>query len=48
MTEVDVMLFVVAKTAMVGKSADIGGHGLANLLVDAMMTVQESGRVWSG
>ena len=29
---------------MVGKSADIGGHGLANLLVDAMMTVQESGR----
>ena len=45
MTEVDVdALRAVAKTAMVGKSADIGGHGLANLLVDAMMTVQESGR----
>ena len=44
-TEVDVdALRAVAKTAMVGKSADVGGHDLANLLVDAMMTVKESGR----
>ena len=38
------VLRAVAKTAMVGKSAEAGGDKLARLLVDAMMTVQESGR----
>ena len=34
----------VAMTAMVGKSAEAGGTDLAKLLVEAMMTVKESGR----
>ena len=34
----------VARTAMVGKSAEAGGNALAKLLVECMMTVQSSGR----
>ena len=34
----------VARTSMVGKSAEAGGDALAQLLVEAMMTVKESGR----
>ena len=35
----------VARTSMVGKSAEAGGDDLAQLLVEAMMTVKESGRL---
>ena len=34
----------IAQTAMVGKSAEAGGFELANMLVDALTTVQNSGR----
>ena len=34
----------VARTAMVGKSAEAGGDALAKLLVECMMTIQSSGR----
>ena len=37
-------LSLVAQTAMVGKSAESGGIGLAKLLVEAMEIVQESGK----
>lgn len=37
-------LSLVAQTAMVGKSAESGGIQLARLLVEAMKTVQESGK----
>ena len=37
-------LLAVAKTAMVGKSAESGRESLAELLVDCMTTIQSSGR----
>ncbi len=35
----------IARTSMVGKSAEAGGDDLAQMLVEAMMTVKESGRL---
>ncbi|MAY04121.1 MAG: hypothetical protein CMB25_00770 [Euryarchaeota archaeon] len=37
-------LHSVARTSMVGKSAEAGGNHLARLLVECMMTIQASGR----
>ena len=37
-------LHSIAKTAMVGKSAEAGGDALAQLLVECMTTIQSSGR----
>ena len=45
MTDVGVdSLHSIAKTAMVGKSAEAGGDALAQLLVECMTTIQSSGR----